>query len=166
MRLSLTVTGLVMLVAGCASSSSSSGETPTFTAADVKPTIEGSWKGPLVKGAVSTDTTLTLAYAAPSSTTVKSQCSNRTLQNDEPEGTLHPTCVDVSNVNLTGVLAIPTSSTNLSGNLMITDTTYKGRGELSLQDAANNRVSARLEDGKLIGTATLSTGEYSFTMTR
>ena len=166
MRLTLIVTGLALLAFSCSSSGSSSGETQTFTAAEVKPTIEGAWKGSLVKGADSTATTLTLTYAAPSDATVKSLCSNRTLNSDEPEGTLQPSCFDVSNVNLKGVLVIPTSSTNVSGTLMITEATYTGRGEVSLQDAANNRINARLEDGKLVGTAALVTGEYSFTLTR
>lgn len=163
MRYVLAV-GLLALFAssGCSStSSSSSGATPTFTAEDVKPSIEGTWKGALVKGADSTQSTLVLTYNAAS---VKSQCSSRTLS--EEDDSLHPACIDVTSMNLGGTLALQNVSTQLTGTLLITELTYQNRGDVSLSDASNNRLSARLEGGKLVGNAVLTTGEYTFTLTR
>lgn len=149
------------LIVAC-SSSSSSGDTPTFTAADVKPTIEGTWKGVLVKGTESAQGTLKLTYA-PASTNVKTACSNRTLS----EGSdLAPRCIDVSTLPLAGTLTLESVSTPLSGSMMVMELTYRGRGDVSLQDSSNNRVNAQLESGKLTGTATLSSGTYDFVLTR
>lgn len=164
MRL-LLAAALFACAFGCSSTSSgssgSSSAAPTFTAEDVRPTIEGTWKGSFVKGADTTPSTLVLTYTA---TTAKTQCSNRTLS--EADDTLHTTCLDVTNMNLGGTLALQNVSTQLTGTLLITELTYQGRGEVSLADAAENRLSARLENGKLVGTANLATGEYSFTFTR
>lgn len=157
--------GLLVFASACSSTSStssgSSATTPTFTAEDVRPTIEGTWKGSLVKGADSTPSTLVLTYTA---ATVKSQCSNRTLS--ETDDALHTTCIDLTNMNLGGTLALQNVSTQLTGSLVITELSYQGRGDVFLRDAADNRLSARLENGKLVGTANLATGEYTFTLTR
>ena len=165
MRFVRVLSGLAMFIVGCssASSSSSGSSAPTFTAEDVRPTIEGTWKGDLVKGADKTPSTLALTYRAPGAT-VKGQCSNRTLNADDDQ--LSAQCIDVSNMNLNGTLALQNVSTQVTGTLMVSEATYQGRGDVSLADAANNRINARLENGTLVGTATLVTGEYTFTLTR
>ena len=162
MRLSLLA--LFFVAAGCSSTSSSSSETPTFTAAEVRPSIEGTWNGAAVQAGASKPVKLTLTYAP---TAASTKCSNRTLA-----GELDLACVDVSTVNLTASLVRETVTTSMSGSLLVTDLKYQNRGDLSLQAgpgaaATSDRLNARLDQGKLTGSLNLADGtSLELTLTR
>ncbi len=162
MRLSLLA--LCFVAAGCSSSSTSSSETPTFTAAEVRPSIEGTWNGTALQAGASKPVKLTLTYAP---TAASTKCSNRTLSGD-----LDLACIDVSTVNLTASLVRETVTTSMSGSLLVTDAKYQNRGDLSLQAGADtsafsDRLNARLDQGKLTGTLNLADGtRLDLTLTR
>jgi hypothetical protein len=154
MRLSLLA--LFFAAAACSSTGTSSSETPTFTAAEVRPSIEGTWNGTAVQAGTSKPVKLTLTYAP---TAASTKCSNRTLS----AGELDLACVDVSTVNLTASLVRETVTTSMSGSLLVTDLKYQNRGDLSLQagvgtGATSDRLSARLDQGKLTGSLNLADG--------
>lgn len=161
MRLSLLA--FFFAVAGCSSTSSSS-ETPSFTAAEVRPSIEGTWNGTAVQAGASKPVKLTLTYVP---TAASTKCSNRTL-----DGELDLSCVDVSTVNLTASLVRETVTTSMTGSLLVTDLKYQSRGDLSLQagngaGATSDRLSARLDQGKLTGSLNLADGtSLELTLTR
>lgn len=140
----LPLAALSLSVAACSVSTvdpSSEGE-PTFTAADVRPGIEGKWTG-TVSGK---PFTVTLAYKAAG---VEKKCSNRTLA----AGSVSIACIDVSSLELEGNLVEGDDTVPVNGQLSIYERTYQNRGELTLQGStkASIRFNAMLADGKLDG---------------
>jgi len=162
MRFSFVVLGLglVLSTAACSVTATNSEEdAPTFSASDVKPSIEGTWSGTANGKPVK----VTLTYVAGG---VKSQCSNRTLS--EP-GSVRYTCIDVSTLNLGGDITLDGATTVVNGQLLVMEKTFQNRGELSLQGATKTttRLNAMLRDGKLEGSLALDDGaSVDVTLTR
>jgi hypothetical protein len=160
-----TLLALAALLLGTPSCSASSGasEAPTFTAAEVRPSIEGTWNGTFVQGGTPRALKLVLTYVA---SNVATKCSNRTLG-----GALDLACVDVSTVNLTANLTRDATTSAMSGSFLITELKYQNRGDLSLQGApggaATDRFNGRLDQGKVTGTLSLADGSnVDVTLTR
>ncbi len=140
---------------GCSVTTSPEEGVPTFTADEVRPSIEGTWNGTITEGGSQKPLKLTLKYVKGGVTT---QCSNRTL--NEP-GALRINCVDVSTLNLEGDIALNGQITVVNGSFMIMESKFQNRGEVSLQSPAKTttRLDAMLANGKLEGSLTLEEGK-------
>lgn len=149
----------VSLSIGCGTTSSADEEEAEFSYGrdEMRAAIEGTWAGASSTGA---PVTLSITYSAPD---VQPRCGNRVLDLDGDPSVVSPRCIDMSSVNVTGILRATFGAesdprdASMRGTFEVMSLRFDGHGLLEAE-VDGRRFSATLADGVLDGNLVASGG--------